>query len=317
MEEINNKLFKSIRDSLNKPSLLARIMFEDSGFAKPDATSMAGGATKIVATADAASLYNDLPPYIRFLFARAMVFLVIVVISMWIAMKITTIPVIQDIVMGDVDVNDKTTSGHKKWIRLNLLMWVYLLLFVVVFYVVRKVIWGAMYMWYSGKGNIPDVVKHTDIMYQLYLTNFASKQGPGDISSFNTFLSYSLWFVLILFIFYTLFVKSFFRDLAYPSYHEDDYDEPRTEKKFLVHQTIVILYVLLFLIGIYCAHHSSGNAKEIMWLLYMYLIIGSLTLMIHLAWAYDLKKKLLHVFLILILLALVAWLNYLVLEGNA
>lgn len=308
----NTKLLKSIRNSF-KPSLFARMLYEGGGL---KALSQTGGGPPIVAGIDPVDVLAASPSYIRFFFARSIVFVFMVVIAYWAALKTATVPAIQSGVMGSVDVNSDETSGHKKWLRLMLLLLVYLLFFVLWMKVVMLVPWGAMYMYYSSLGTIKDVYAHTEAAFQSVFHVFTSNSGPGNMAVFDSFLAYSVWGVLIMFLLYTLFVKSFFKGISYPEYHENDKEEPKTEKKFLLFHTLTSIFILLFMIGIYCAHHSFSSTEDMVWLVYMYFMIGAVALLIQLMIRYELKRSI-FMFLILgfLLLGLVM-VNSSILEGN-
>lgn len=305
----NTKLLRSIRNNF-KPSLFARLLFEGGGL-----KDQSGGAP-IVATLDPKDAMANAPSYVRFFFARSMVFVVMVVIAYWLALKVTTSPAIKDGVMGGVDVNSDETSGHKKWLRLLILLLVYILFFIIWMKVILFIPWGAMYMYYSSLGTIKDVYAYTEAAFQKVFYVFTHNKGQGDMSVFNSFLSYSVWGVLLMFLFYTLFVKSFFRDIAYPNYHEDDKEEPATEKKFLLFHTITSLFILLFLIGLHCAHHSFSSTEDMVWLVYMYFILGGVALLIHVMYRYELKRNIMIFFMIALLMIALVLVNSTVLEGN-
>lgn len=244
-----------------KPSLFTRILF-NGGAQGLDFDIMGGGAKKTAATTSSASVPEG-SEYIEELFKKSLMHVLLLTASMYIAYRLVTFSGVISFIFKDTNLDDEIISDQEsktRYKKMVLFLTFFVLLTAVCLAGVTALFEFVLRM--TGRILAPNNVnsdEYADEFFHSRYDTFMYNGIKGDIKPYAKIRNFSLIGVFIFVVLYMLFVKSFLKNMHYPVYTDDDELELSTYQKFILNYIILIIYFILFCVGLLVVHHSSND----------------------------------------------------------
>lgn len=315
-----------------KPSLLTRIIMEGGGIAKQgrdidlakDAAAIMGvGAWTGVQEGGAAS--PDIPegafqlpeafknadrktmaPFTDNFFARAMLRIFILTVSMYLAARIMGSTYFQENIIDKIDSSgmfnnpdaDAGFSFKDKYKILLVVMGMFVALTIVINWALSWLPYIMFYIYFRIITKPGEKVKElAQISFQYIFDEFIAKEMNGNMKFYLSIQSYAIWGLLIFFVVYAFFVESFVMTMLYPMTNEkEEAGELPWVRKFLIHHMMVVIFAILFMVGLFVIHFAP---QDIIGIVYTIFFICVYSLLLCTLVLLEVRRKPLAVRLIL------------------
>lgn len=308
-----------------KPSLLTRIILQGGasddtnlGASETYVKNMVGGAGKTVDLSDMKQ--KDMPSFVDHFMARGYCQLFFLTLAMYLASRIIGSKLISGHIMSNVDLMDpemdyegKELSPKEVFIlrykKIMILLMLFIAISAILLLVIQHIPLLILYVYFNiNKKKNDNVWFLAKESFDNIFYKFVSRTEAGNMNFYISIQRYALYGIFLYFLIYYFFVKSFINNMSYPRFMEDEEQEATVERKFLLHYSLVVLYMVMFSISLFCIHFEFTNPITI---IYTFIIIGLYSVFVSYAFYYDMTKRPLQVFLYLIVgLGLLVFLNY-------
>lgn len=330
---LDTKWFQTMKANF-KPSLLTRIIFEGGApRSKPSPHKLAGYAgfvTPIIQAGGAALTGGadvkldevvNIPSFTDHFLARAFIKLFILTLSMYIAIILVvntglskklfpSVDLEENYDESDIPPSDVFKMKYKK-IFMTLLMFV---LFTAILNTLIDYI-PLLCLYFHFKINkklLDNTWWLAEESYNNIFNKFISKQGNGNMQFYDSIQRYGLFGVFIFFCIYFFFVKSFIQDMTYAQYTSSIDDELKTEKKFLLHHMLIIVFFILVALGLFAMNFEH---RDPLMVIYTLIIVALYSLILCFLVSFELKKKKKFVILMFFILLIHVLINFTTLVG--
>lgn len=319
-----------IENTVFKPSLLSRV-FEGFFNGMNGIIEQSGGATQPIEQVVNSSFS---PGFLKRSLLRLLIFDLAMVTSL---MLIKAFSLDMMIMAYKSKEGNATPPFSVRYMRLVVIYLIFLLMSLLVYeFVLSNILYLVVkfYVHYvMTRDPSSDAGALTKQVWEGVWNTFAyfSPKGQVEIGNTNMFVTVLLSATAGLFLFfmvYTLFVKSVVNKLQYPEYQksnnvsDEDYDamnmegeqDERTGFKFIVHQSVMTTFVILFGIGFVMAHHiSDASLRVVISSIFLFVLLFVYAMFYCIAMKYQLQNYTSSFLKGMLWLLTYVWIVYLVL----
>lgn len=216
------------------------------------------------------------------------------------------------------DADFQSQSFGKKYGKILLLYVVFVLLAAAFNYAYTKIFYALLSAYVSANApagtNVEKLIKQK---WTYVMDSFPTSDGQRDMSMYKMLFMVGLAGLILFFIIYTFFVRSFITQLDYPDYTKQESDEAYADetkeyslaRKFLVHQSLFITYFILMASCLVIAHNSSGITENFFAILLVF-ILGIYAMFVTHMMRLDVQRKKVWLMLNLLACLVYVWLVF-------
>lgn len=264
---------------------------------------------------------KQMRPFTHHFLARAFLRIFILSLAMYLASRTVGSQFFQEVLLDKIDTTgmfktadeDAGFSFKDKYKAIIVVIAFFIGLTVVYNWILSWVPYLLLYLYYSAVTRPGEKVKDlAQLSFKYIFDQFIAKEINGDMKFYMSIQSYAIWGLLIFFIIYAFFARSFIMTMKYPDYNMGNGDgEVPWPRKFLMHHMVVVVFAIMFMVGLFVFHFGP---RDIQMIAYTAMIVCLYSLVLCQLVLYNLKKSPFFIDLIIILVLLfIVLFNYYVL----
>lgn len=331
----DTKWFQTMKANF-KPSLLTRIIFEGGarninkstnnltdyyGLVTPTPkTIIQGGTQQGGADVNLDEVIN-IPSFTDNFLARGFLKLFILTLSMYIAIILVVNTGLSKKLFPSVDLEDQYDNSDispsddfkNKYKKIFMILLMFVLFTTIINAIIEYTPLIVLFIYFKLNQKIlDDPWWLAEESYNNIFNKFISKQANGNMKFYDSLQRYAIFGIFIIFCVYFFFVKSFIQDMTYSQYTSSADTEHKTEKKFLLHHMLIVVFFMLVGLGMFSFHFEH---RDPLMVIYTLIIIALYSLILCFIISYELKRNKKIVIIMFVVLFIISLLNYSLLVG--
>lgn len=194
---------------------------------------------------------------------RAFIRLYVLFFAMYLAAFLITSSIVKDILKAmkiDIDkINSDEEDAKKKYLVVVLTLVIFLALTALLDHLIMRAIYWCIFLYYDTGSAIGESAEFlAKLTYRVWFDEYGTKYGEATMGMYVMMSKFALIGMGILMVLYLLFVKSYLERIDYPEYAPDK-GEHSNQRKFLLLYALTVIYIMLFMIGLFTVFEARTN----------------------------------------------------------